>query len=699
MNKRFGSAERGKVVPIELGRTPEIGQRFQAHTGRAIVRIHLLGSMRATSYLGADVLPRGKKARAILAWLCFAAGARVSRARLSAMLWDRVPDAQARTSFRQALRELTSALGPLAGELLLADRDTISLDTSQCWIDAVAVLASASPASSPRGELAALCSGELIEELEGLSTAFDQWLLAERTRFTDRLRSVLESELYQLARDGGDPKQLAEGARHVISFDATHEGASRVLMRALLDMGERAQALREYARCREAVKNGLDAEPSPETQALHEAVRAFAGREERDRGPGAATIVPHQAPAARPALPSRSRLRVGVLPFVGSRSINEDNLAFSLSQEIAGALARFRWFDVIAPISLMRKASESAVSDDQLQRKELDYAVDGALSVNGKHVQISVRLLDLGQYASPVWSDRFELPLGELHHLNEMVTTRIVGRIDPVILFIEGQPKRRERYGATGLILLAIPLMFSMERKKFEEAGTLLNQALAIEPDNAMVIAWAALWQLIHVGENWSKDVEKTLATVEELCVRAIKLDPENAEALGIYGHACAWKKDFDAALHHHERALRLNPSLAFIWALSALTFCYIGEPDVALQRLERYRDLAPFDPYFRLFENVFAIAYALKGDYENAVAVGRRVVTFNPDFSGGYRPLIAALGHLGRLEDAKRYLDKLLKLEPNFSLKLFGDVYPLKRASDRNRFLTGLRMAGVPEV
>ncbi|HYK81468.1 MAG TPA: hypothetical protein VEU95_17660, partial [Micropepsaceae bacterium] len=53
-----------------------------------IVRIHLLGSMRATSYLGDDVLPRAKKARAVLAHLCLTPGARTSRTRIATMLWD-----------------------------------------------------------------------------------------------------------------------------------------------------------------------------------------------------------------------------------------------------------------------------------------------------------------------------------------------------------------------------------------------------------------------------------------------------------------------------------------------------------------------------------------------------------------------------------------------------------------------------------
>src|ERR1041384_5307725 len=102
--------------------TASIATRAYRPTAHPILRIHLLGPMRATSYLGDDVLPRAKKARAALACLCLAFGAPVPRARVASMLWDRVSAAQARTSFRQALSELTSAMGPLATELISTGR-------------------------------------------------------------------------------------------------------------------------------------------------------------------------------------------------------------------------------------------------------------------------------------------------------------------------------------------------------------------------------------------------------------------------------------------------------------------------------------------------------------------------------------------------------------------------------------------------
>jgi TolB-like protein len=599
---------------------PDIARLVPRPTACRIARIHLLGPMRATSYLGDDILPRGKKARALLAYLCLAAGAKVPRIRLARLLWDQASDELARGSLRHALLEVCAAMGPLASELMSAGRATIRLNTIACWIDALALLESSSP-DSVRSDLALLCNGKLLEDLDGVGASFDSWLLRERSRFNWKTRYLLESQ----------PARVSSDAKHY--------------------MPPRSPA-------------------RTETYARH-------------------------------PLPGRNRLRVAVLPFQGKGegkgAEREKDLALSLSHDIAAGLARFRWFDVVAPVSFIYRPLVNYTGEHLLQRKELDYAVDGAVSRHGRLIQINVRLLDLTRRTQPVWSERFELEAGELHRLNEMVTGRVVGSIDPVILFIEGQPNRREHYGATGLLLLALPLLHTMERDKFERAGVLIHRAMEIDPKNAMAPAWAAFWHLNRVGQGWAQDLGATLATAETLCLKAIEIDPDNAEALGIYAHTCAWKKDFDAAVRYYDRSLRLNPNLAFVWALSAPTYCWIGEPAAALQRLNRYRDLAPSDPYFCMFEAAYAVAYFFKGDYEQAVLVGRDAVKALPDFSAGYKPLIAALGHLRRPDEAKPYIAKLLSLEPHFTVAHHAKTYPFKRPQDSRRYMRGLLLAGIP--
>ena len=317
---------------------------------------------------------------------------------------------------------------------------------------------------------------------------------------------------------------------------------------------------------------------------------------------------------------------------------------------------------------LMRRNGPAPITDDPLRQNELNYVIDGALSSDGERYQISVRLLDLTRYATPVWSDRFELSKGEPHLVDEEVIARIVGQIDPVILFIEGQPKRREKIEATGLLLRAQPLLYTMEREKYEEAGRYIKQALDLEPNNAMACAWSAYWHLFYVGQGWPSNVGDEIAIVQEYALRAIKLDPDNAEALGIYAHVCAFAhKDFDAALHYFDRALRLNPNLAVHLGVERRDLLLHRPARRRIRAIGRYRQLAPFHPYFFLLENVFATAHLLKGEYEQAAIVGRRVVMANPQFVNGYKPLIAALGHLDRIEEAAPYVRQAARARAEF--------------------------------
>ena len=675
----------GKVVPLELGRALLPGRQAAR---QPLARIYILGLMRAAAWTGHDLLPRSRKARALLGYLCLHSGEPITRSSLAALLWDRVPDTQAATSFRQALRELTHAMGPIAQELIVADRRTVSLDSALCWVDARDALVSGWPFSSSAGsDLTAHRAGDLLEGLDGLSVPFDHWLLMERTRFTGRLRERLEAELRATA--SRDAEGRAAAARSVIAFDPTHEGAARMLMRALAEMGERAQALHEYERCRDAVRSSLDVEPSSETRALYQALRTFSSVE-------AALVI--NSPGVREpedrSFRTAPRLRVVVRPFQ-ALAPHVETLAVLLSQGIAAGLSRFRWFDVIAPAS--------PHEDSPPLQDHADYIVEGSLSGSAQNAQVNVRLLEIAEQIQLVWSDRFDIPVAELDDVDERIIAPVVARIDPVILFIEGRQrkilqKKGEKVDADSLVLKAIPLMYSMERNKYEAAGRLIAEALEAEDANANVLAWAAYWQVWYLGQGWAPDPVQASATAQNLAVRAIRVDPENAEALGIYGHICAFlDKDFDAAMHYFDRALHLNPNLAFIWALSAPTCCYVGLPDLALERLARYRQLAPSDPLFPLWEYFYALTYFFKGDYEQAVVVGRRAAKANPDFVNGYKPLIAALGHLGRTEDAIPYIAKLLQLEPDFTVADFGSFYPFRNPSDRDHYVQGLLLAGAP--
>jgi DNA-binding SARP family transcriptional activator/Flp pilus assembly protein TadD len=661
---------------------------------QAAVRIHLLGALRAISYLGEDLVPRGRKARAILGYLCLHAGQRVPRAKIAALLWDRVPDHQARASLRQSLRELLLAFGSLADEILETDAEMVRLNQRVCWVDSAAILAGPHPANLLRTDLAALCEGELLEDLNGISEAFDEWLLMERARFATEITGVFDEELHQIAKADVPAERRAGLARRIIACDPTHEGASRILMTALADLGEKAQALREFERCRVAMRSRLEVEPSAESRALYDRLRSAPARQSEPGLSSPNHIEPR--PSAAASAPAASRLRIGVIPFQVTGEENTQ-LAFSLSQEIASALARFRWFDVVSALT----PQPQMVQWDEafLRSKGWHYAVEGNLISGADKISISIRLMDIGQDIRPVWSDRFELATNMMDQLHDRVVAPVVARIDPTILFIEGQQSASRWSSATRLVVQAIPLLASMQPVPFAKAGELLAEALRLEPENAKAAAWNAFWYIYHIGQGWSSDPATSMRKAQELAFGAIKSDPESAEAHAVCGHICAFlEKDFDSALHYFNVATRLNPNIAVIWAISAATYCYIGQADNALKHLERYKNLAPSNPNTHVWDNVFTMAYFMGANYEEAYRHGRRFVRENPDFSNGYKPLIAALGHLGRREEAVPYVRKLLQLEPCFTVSKFAQNYPFARQEDRDNYARGLELAGVPK-
>src|SRR5262245_6155845 len=221
--------------------------------------------MRAVAPGGADFLPRGRKTRGLLACLCLSQGERVSRSRLVGLLWDRSAEAQARMSLRQSLSELNSVVNRHVPGLVEIGRDSVRIDVEKCWVDALAILEASADATADTSNLVQPYSGGLLEDLDGITPPFDQWLKAERTRFEDRVRQILETELERLSKQNAKPEMRAAAARRLINFEPTHEGAARGLMKAFAQMGDRAQAIREFERCRQALLNVLDLPPSKET--------------------------------------------------------------------------------------------------------------------------------------------------------------------------------------------------------------------------------------------------------------------------------------------------------------------------------------------------------------------------------------------------------------------------------------------------
>src|SRR5437763_5281726 len=178
--------------------------------------------------------------------------------RLGLLCSDR-PEALARHSLSEALRVLRRVLGDTAVQ---ADVDQVRLATDRVTLDCDRFAAHAE-----RGEwdsAAALVEGEFLEGL-ALPDAnqFETWLGAERTLWRAQgLEALVKSAEAQLAR--GDTAAATRAALGAVALDATSEPAARTAMRALALAGDRAAAVRVDEDLARALRDALDAAPSPE---------------------------------------------------------------------------------------------------------------------------------------------------------------------------------------------------------------------------------------------------------------------------------------------------------------------------------------------------------------------------------------------------------------------------------------------------
>jgi hypothetical protein len=69
-----------------------------------------------------------------------------------------------------------------------------------------------------------------------------------------------------------------------------------------------------------------------------------------------------------------------------------------------------------------------------------------------------------------------------------------------------------------------------------------------------------------------------------------------------------------------------------------------------------------------------------------------------NTSFSSSQKPYLAALGHLGQVQDSERALARLMAIQPEFSVAGFIAGSPFERDEDLQCVVAGLRLAGVPE-
>jgi len=252
---------------------------------------------------------------------------------------------------------------------------------------------------------------------------------------------------------------------------------------------------------------------------------------------------------------------------------------------------------------------------------------------------------------------------------------------------------------AHDLFLKGRELMFGSKRDRdiFEQFMSCFRRAIELDPNYASAYAGLGMGYSFDYQNHWSDAPEKSLDQAQRLVDEAIAKDDKDAFARFVAAVVATWKKDYERWAREADKALALNPNYALALLTRGNVHIYTGEPAKAMPYIERAMRLDP-DLRNGQYVHFLGTAYFVAGEYETAATCFKDRITINPTTDLSRAFLASALGHLGRVDEARRVWGDLKEINPRYSYANHIGRLPFKNPADADKFTDGLRKAGLAE-
>ncbi len=391
------------------------------------------------------------------------------------------------------------------------------------------------------------------------------------------------------------------------------------------------------------------------------------------------------------AAPNRARrpLSLAVMPFeVSADDEDQHFLAEGLAEELIFELGRFRKLFVTS--RLASRSLEGAQADPKSvgERLGVRYVLTGAIRRLGSRVRLSLTLTET-EGGTVVWSDRLSQPIEALvdglDDLVSRIASTVLGRVQESDIAVARRlkPESMTAY-EFHLRGLECHRLGKITDENLRQAMVWFRRAIEADPNFArphamLTCAWANLPDF---------DLAEGTRNVE----RALELDPNEPEAHRIMGSIKMGANDFEAARMHHEKAMALSPSDAYIKGRSAAFYIFAGEPERALELLDEAEELDPFLPVWCIEERGAAL-YGLER-FDDAAAAGG-ALPFQTRRSRLYRA--AASVALGDLDRARQIMAEAVAAAPDLTVDFVQRYESYRDPAMKRLLIDRLVEAGLP--
>jgi TolB-like protein len=401
-------------------------------------------------------------------------------------------------------------------------------------------------------------------------------------------------------------------------------------------------------------------------------------------------------------LPLPDRPSIAVLPFENlSGDRDQEYFADGMVEEIITALSRMRWLFVIARNSSFSYKGR-AVDVKQIGRElGVRYVLEGSVRKAGSRVRITGQLIDTATGAH-LWADRFDGGFEDIFDLQDQVTASVLGAISPKLEQAEIERARRkptENLDAYDYYLRGLAGIHLWTKEGNDDALANLYRAIELDPNFAAAYGMAARCYAQRKGSGWFTDDAHDVAEAERLARRAVALGKDDAVSLCTAGFALAHLvEQIEYGDDLVSQALRLNPNLAWAWLFSGWVKVSLGEPEVAIEHINRAIRLSPTDSQrFSMFA-ALGLAHFFANRYPQALTFAQVAARDRPEYVHPLCIVAASAALTGRSEEAHKAVIALRQIAPTLRLANLRTVQSIRRREDYAKWEEGLRLAGLPE-
>jgi adenylate cyclase len=400
-------------------------------------------------------------------------------------------------------------------------------------------------------------------------------------------------------------------------------------------------------------------------------------------------------------LKSNEGLSVAVLPFENLTGDPEQLvLSVGLTEELVTELTRFQDVAVI-PCHLARQPLDCPSDPIELARSVgARFVLRGAVRRDAEKVKVSAQLTDAGD-GHQIWADASSHPAeaSRLIATQEQIALGVVGSIASEYgimarrLSAESRKKPPADLETYEAMLRYYGHQIAPTPESAQACFNALGSAASKEPGYGPV--WSALATLhCQMYTFDTPGFDNPLETALEYARKGVFLEPGSQLGRLILAYASHLAEDHDGFREESETALALNPSSPYTVGSIGYIHTLRGEFERGLPMLDRAIAANPCHPAW--FHAGYVIDHLFRRDYETALAETRAHLPFMSFWDDVV--LAALLGKLGRIDEARPHVDRVIDQKPDFA----GRARELCQRSLKievvvDDLMEGLQSAGLP--